>query len=127
ATGGISDPACLNGAVLAPLRKSDGVLVRPKGHVLHAASLAQVDSSILCARGQLVLEAAAVHLVVVMRRVPVAADLDPPRDVAVVARGQEEAEAVLDDVVLLEMFLHADDVGEVVSAGWDGRLSDLER
>ena len=124
---GIDDPACLDRAVFAPLREGNGVRVRSKGHVLHAASLAQVDLSLLCPRGQFVLEAAAVDLVVVMGRVPVATNLDPPRDVVVVTGGQEEPKAVLDDVELLEVLLHAHDLGEVVSAGRDGRLANLER
>src|SRR5439155_8507166 len=77
--------------------------------------------------GELVLEQAAVELVAVERRDRGAAPLDAPRDVAVVPGRHEEAQARLDDLVVLEVVAQAADLGEVVRADLHGRLPDLER
>ena len=96
-------------------------------HSLHDAAVEEVRAGVAGAPRQLVLEATAVELVGGHRRQSHRAPLDPPRDVAVVARREEEAEARLLELVGVHVVLHADDVREVVRAQLDGRLPDLER
>ena len=74
-----------------------------------------------------VLEQAAVDLIGGHRRQGGRAPLHPLRDVAVVARREEEAQARLGQFVGLEVVLHPDHLGEVVGAQLDRRLPDLER
>ena len=76
--------------------------------VLHAPAAERLGAVLQAAPEQLVLEASAIDLVRVGREVRGRAELDPLRDVAVVAGGQEEPEAVLAELRLLEVIAHAD-------------------
>src|SRR6266702_2074903 len=77
--------------------------------------------------GELVLEPAAVDLVVVVRREVRRPELDAPRQVGVVTGGLEEAQTVLLQMGLVQVLLHAQHLGEVVRARRDRRLTHLER
>src|SRR5207245_8564381 len=79
------------------------------------------------APGELVLEAAPVELVRGKLRTEGRAVLRAPRDVAVVARGEEEAHTHLRELLALDVILEAEHPGEVVRADLERRLSHLER
>ena len=94
-------------------------------HVNHPVAPEGVGAELHRAIECLVLEPPAVDLVV---PVLVGGDeLDPPRDVLVSARREEEPEPGLAQMTLLEVVRHAAQLAVVVGADLDGRLTDFER
>ena len=122
----VDDPAGRDARLLVLLAQLDGVGVGADLDVLHAPAAERLGAVLQAAPEELVLEAPAIDLVRVGREVRGRAELDPLRDVAVVAGGQEEPEAVLAELRLLEVIPHADHLAVVVRAHLDARLADLE-
>src|SRR5919112_1409408 len=98
----------------AELIEADRVQVVAKSDLAHPAALEHVDPQRAGLGGQLILEQAAVDLIVGVRGEAVGAELVPLRDVAVVAGWEEEAQPALGQVMCLEVLLHADHLAEVL-------------
>ena len=121
----VDDPARLDLALLALVGDRDHVRVTDLD-VLHAAVAKPLDAGLQHLLGQVVLEPATVELVarVVQRLVDPA--LDALGDLGVVAGREPPAQPELVNLIVVEMLLEPEHVGEVVRRHLDRRLSDLE-
>ena len=108
AAGRVDDPVGLVVTVVAVTRRRrDLVAVVAELDVLDEAAAEVIDPGFDALLGQEVLEAAAVELVAGHGRMLVRAALDALGEVAVVARGEPEAQAALVDLLLLQVVLAA--------------------
>src|SRR5205085_1307770 len=95
--------------------------------VLDAGAAEEVDPPRPRLLGEEVLETPPVELVGGHGQTARGAALDALGQLAVVTRGEPEAQAVLVDLLVLEVVLEAEDVAEVVAGDLLGRLANLER
>ena len=130
AAAGVEDPTRLDlplvGALLAAERVRDLVLVVAQLDVPHAGAADEVDPGCERLLAEEVLEAAAVELVGVDGQAPRRAALDALGELAVVPGGEPEAQAVLRDLLVLEVLPEAEHVREVLAGDLLGRLAHLE-
>ena len=138
AAGGVDHPACVRGHCLAVERERDPVEITAERHLFEAALAEEVGSRDLvaiardlhvldagapeavdpggeCLLAEEVLEAPAVELVGVDRQASRRAALDALRQLAVVAGREPEAQAVLRDLLVLEVLLETEHIREVLA------------
>ena len=125
--GGVDDPARLGLPLASELLERHLVRVALEVHLAHARALRDVDAELPRTSRERVLEQSPVELVVVVRRPLARAHLEALGDVLVAVGGQPVAQAALDQLLLLQVVVHAHVLREVLRPGRDGGLADLER
>ncbi len=127
AAGRPDEPARRQRPLLAVAEERDAMPLVAELDVLDDAAVAEVGAGGEHTRRELVLEATAVELVRRQLRPERRPVLGALRDVAVVARRQEEAHAHLRQLIPLDVILQPEHAPEVVRADLERRLADLER